>query len=142
MRPANDEDFRLGLTRIRRKPAFNFQAFRYNKSPIRRISGRRGGRVVEGAALEKRCVREGTAGSNPALSVPLRGTPTGSPPRVLGEAGEEENLRSSLKGVPILGTPTGSPPFLSRDGDESPLRRGVGGMISIRKSGSISGIQG
>ena len=33
---------------------------------------RRGDRVVEGAALEKRCAREGTAGSNPALSANLQ----------------------------------------------------------------------
>ena len=51
---------------------------------------RRGDRVVEGAALEKRCARKGTAGSNPALSVPLSRDAFQPPPLVIGEVGGVE----------------------------------------------------
>ena len=53
--------------------------------------------MVEGAALEKRCAREGTAGSNPALSVLPGGTPTARPPLVLGEVGAVDKYKKDLE---------------------------------------------
>ena len=58
--------------------------------------------MVEGAALEKRCAREGTAGSNPALSVPAGGASTCSPSLVIGKAGWVDTDTKGLKDAPVL----------------------------------------